>query len=85
MATTISKDHTFLRVIVHNDFLKLIQEYRFRYRYNSVSDAIRSLIKYGLVGSGLVKPTKGVSLEPPFPGAVPEIVGEKLVGWSREM
>ena len=85
MATSISENATFLRVVVRKDFLKTIQDYRFANRFDSVSDAIRSLIGHGLLAEGFVKPDDGVSPTAPFPGAAPEIVNGKLVGWSMEL
>jgi hypothetical protein len=85
MATSISDNATFLRVVVRKDFLKTIQDYRFAHRHNSASDAIRALIGYGLLAEGSVKPAIGVSATAPFPGATPEILDGKLVGWSGDL
>jgi hypothetical protein len=85
MATSISDNATFLRVVVRKDFLKTIQDYRFANRFNSLSDAIRALIGHGLLAEGFVKPDDGVSPTAPFAGAAPEITDGKLVGWSLEM
>jgi hypothetical protein len=85
MATSISENATFLRVVVRKDFLKTIQDYRFASRFDSVSDAIRALISHGLLAEGFVKPDDGVPPTAPFPGAAPEIVNGKLVGWSLEL
>ena len=85
MATSISENATFLRVVVRKDFLKTIQDYRFANRFDSVSDAIRALIGHGLLAEGFVKPDDGVPPTAPFPGATPEIVSGKLVGWSLEL
>jgi hypothetical protein len=85
MATSISDNATFLRVVVRKDFLKTIQDYRFAYRHNSASDAIRALIGYGLLAEGFVRPAAGVSATPPFRGATPEILAGELVGWSGEL
>src|ERR1039457_2863095 len=40
MATSISDNATFLRVVVRKDFLKTIQDYRFAHRHDSASEAI---------------------------------------------
>ena len=85
MASSIAEDSTFLRVVVRKDFLKTIQDYRFAHRHNSASDAIRALIGYGLLAEGSVQPADGVSANPPWQGAVPEILNGKLVGWSGEL
>jgi hypothetical protein len=49
MATSISENATFLRVVVRKDFLKTIQDYRFANRFDSLSDAILALIGHGLL------------------------------------
>jgi hypothetical protein len=85
MATSISDNATFLRVVVRKDFLKTIQDYRFANRFNSLSDAIRALIGHGLLAEGFVKPEDGVPPTSPFPGGAPEITDGKLVGWSLDM
>ena len=85
MATSISENATFLRVVVRKDFLKTIQDYRFANRFDSVSDAIRALIGHGLLAEGFVKPDEGVPPTAPFRGGAPEIVNGKLVGWSTEL
>src|ERR1019366_4140806 len=85
MASSISENATFLRVVVRKDFLKTIQDYRFANRFNSLSDAIRALIGHGLLAEGFVKPEDGVTPTSPFPGGAPEIIDGKLVGWSLEM
>jgi hypothetical protein len=82
MATTIGENATFLRVVVDNDFLKIIQNYRFSARHASVSEAVRVLITRGLIAEGQIKPGKGVSIEPPAQGCTPELKDGKLVGWS---
>ena len=85
MASSISENATFLRVVVRKDFLKTIQDYRFANRFDSLSDAIRALIGHGLLAEGFVKPDDGVTPTAPFPGGAPEIVNGKLVGWSMEL
>ena len=85
MATSISENATFLRVVVRKDFLKTIQDYRFANRFESASDAIRALIGHGLLAEGFVMPAEGVPPTAPFPGGAPEIVNGKLVGWSLEV
>jgi hypothetical protein len=85
MATSISENATFLRVVVRKDFLKTIQDYRFANRFESASDAIRALIGHGLLAEGFVMPAEGVPPTAPFPGGAPEIVNGKLVGWSLEL
>jgi hypothetical protein len=85
MATSISDNATFLRVVVRKDFLKTIQDYRFAHRHDSASEAIRALIGYGLLAEGFVKPADGVCATPPFRGATPEILDGKLVGWSMKL
>ena len=85
MATSISDNATFLRVVVRKDFLKTIQDYRFAHRHDSASEAIRALIGYGLLAEGFVKPADGVCATPPFRGATPEILDGKLVGWSAKL
>lgn len=85
MASSISADSTFLRVVIRKDFLKVIQDYRFKHRNNTTSDAVRALIGYGLLAQGFVKAAKGVTLEPPFSGAVPEIRNGVLTGWSADL
>jgi hypothetical protein len=84
MASSISDNSTFLRVVVRKDFLKIIQDYRFAHRHNSASDAIRALIGYGLLAEGFVVPAEGVSATAPWRAATPEILDGKLVGWSGE-
>ena len=85
MASSISENATFLRVVVRKDFLKTIQDYRFAKRFDSVSDAVRALFGHGLLAEGFVKPEDGVPPTSPFPGGAPEITDGKLVGWSLEM
>lgn len=85
MANTLSADSTFLRVVVHKNFLKTIQDYRFAQRHNSASEAIRALIGYGLLAEGFVKPADGVTAQPPWVGGTPEILDGKLVGWSGNL
>jgi hypothetical protein len=85
MATSISDNATFLRVVVRKDFLKTIQDYRFAHRHDSASDAIRALIGYGFLAEGFVKPADGVPATAPFRGATPEVLDGKLVGWSGEL
>jgi hypothetical protein len=85
MATTIGENATFLRVVVDNDFLKIIQDYRFSARHNSMSEAVRVLITRGLIADGHIKPAKGVPTEPPSPGLRPEIKDGRLVGWSANV
>jgi hypothetical protein len=85
MASSISENATFLRVVVRKDFLKTIQDYRFANRFDSASDAIWALIGHGLLAEEFVKADAGVSPTAPFPGGVPEIVNGKLVGWSVEV
>jgi hypothetical protein len=70
---------------VRKDFLKTIRDYRFAHRHDSVSDAIRALIGYGLLAEGFVKPAEGITATPPIPGATPEILDGKLVGWSAKL
>jgi hypothetical protein len=71
--------------VVQKDLLKLIQDYRFKHRYNSASDAIRALIGHGLVAEGMITPAEGVSVSPAMSGAVPVMRDGKLLGWSAEL
>jgi hypothetical protein len=85
MATTIGENATFLRVVVKNDLLKIIQDYRFKTRQDSTSDAVRALIARALIAEGLITPAEGVSIEPPSPGWSPEVRDGKLFGWSANL
>jgi hypothetical protein len=76
---------TNINLLLSREVLRAVDDYRFKNRIGTRTEALRSLVAWGLVATNTVLPAEGVEATPAFNAATPVIQDGAITAWTSSL